>query len=70
MNFGIIILNQSIKTMQNCVTWILAAVLLILKLKDFYEDIANDVEKFDSSNYEVYKPLPTGKKKNDWINER
>ena len=63
MNFGIIILNQSIKTMQNCVTWILAAVLLILKLKDFYEDIANDVEKFDSSNYEVYKPLPTGKKK-------
>ena len=34
------------------------------KTNDFYKDIANDVEKrFDTSNYEVIKPIPTGKKK-------
>ena len=33
-----------------------------IKTEDFYEDIANDVEKrFDTSNYEVDRPLPTGK---------
>ena len=32
--------------------------------KDFYKDIADDVEKrFDTSNYEVNRPLPTGKNK-------
>ena len=36
-----------------------------IKTEDFYEDIANDVEKrFDTSNYEVNRPLPTGKNKN------
>ena len=35
MNFGMITLNQSIKTEQNYVTWILTALLFILKLKDF-----------------------------------
>ena len=35
-----------------------------VKTKDFYEDIAKDVEKrFDTSNYKVNKPLPTGKNK-------
>ena len=35
-----------------------------IKTEDFYKDIANDVEKrFDTSNYEVNKPLPTGKNK-------
>ena len=35
-----------------------------IKTEDFYEDIANDVEKrFDTSNYEVDRPLPTGKNK-------
>ena len=34
------------------------------KTKDFYEDIANDLEKrFDTSNYEVNRPLPKGKNK-------
>ena len=34
------------------------------KTEDFYEDIANDVEnRFDTSNYEVNRPLPTGKNK-------
>ena len=31
--FNMIILNQNIKTIQNYVTWILAALLFILKLK-------------------------------------
>ena len=35
-----------------------------IKTEDFYKDIANDVEKrFDMSNYEVDRPLPTGKNK-------
>ena len=34
------------------------------KTEDFYKDIAGDVEKrFDASNYEVDRPLPTGKNK-------
>ena len=36
-----------------------------IKINDFYKDIANDVEcKFDTSNYEVNRPLPMGKIKN------
>ena len=35
MNFGMIVLNQSIKTMQNYVTWIQKVLLFILKLKVF-----------------------------------
>ena len=39
--------------------------IMHIKTEDFYEDIANDVEKrFDTSNYEVNKPLPKGKNKN------
>ena len=41
--------------------------LFILKLKIFYKDIANDVEKwFDTSNYEEddKRSLPTGMNKN------
>ena len=39
--------------------------IINIKTEDFYEDIANDVEKrFDTSNYEVNRPLPTGKNKN------
>ena len=35
-----------------------------IKTNDFYKDIANDVEKrFDTSNYELNRPLPTGKNK-------
>ena len=38
----------------------------IMKIKTnyLYKDIANDVEnRFDTSNYEVNRPLPTGKNK-------
>ena len=38
--------------------------IMNIKTNDFYEDIASDVEnRFDTSNYEVNRPLPTGKKK-------
>ena len=34
-----------------------------IKTEDFYKDIADNVEKrFDTSNYEVNRPLPKGKK--------
>ena len=36
-----------------------------IKTNDFYEDIASDVEnRFDTSNYEVNRPLPMGRNKN------
>ena len=35
-----------------------------IKTNDFYKDISNDVDKrFDTSNYEINRPLPTGKNK-------
>ena len=38
--------------------------IINIKTEDFYEEIANDVEKgFDTSNYEVNRPLLTGKNK-------
>ena len=38
--------------------------IMNIKANDFYEDIANHVEnRFDTSNYEVNRPLPTGKNK-------
>ena len=55
-----------IKTMQNYATWIHGYMdfIINIKIEDFYEDIDNDVEKrFDTSNYEVNRPLPTGKNK-------
>ena len=39
MNFGMITLNQSTKTKQNYVTWILTALLFILKLKVFIKTL-------------------------------
>ena len=38
--------------------------IMNIKTEGFYKDIANDVEKrFDTSNYEVNRSLPTGKNK-------
>ena len=38
--------------------------IMHIKTESFYEDIADDVEKrFDTSNYEVDRPLPKGKNK-------
>ena len=41
-----------------------AGFIMHIKTEDFYKDIADDVEKrFDTSNYEVNRPLHTGKNK-------
>ena len=38
--------------------------IMNIKTNDFYKDIASDVEnRFDTSNYEVNRPLPMGKNK-------
>ena len=38
--------------------------IIQIKTEDFYEDIADDVEKrFDTSNYEIHHLLPIGKNK-------
>ena len=38
--------------------------IINIKTNDFYEDFASDVEnRFDISNYEIKRPLPTGKNK-------
>ena len=38
--------------------------IMHVKTENFYEDIANDVEKsYDTSNYTVERPLPIGKNK-------
>ena len=38
--------------------------VMSIKMNNFYKDIANDVDKrFDTSNYEENRPLPTGKNK-------
>ena len=38
--------------------------IMNIKTEHFYKDIANDVGKrFDTSNFEVNRPLPTGKNK-------
>ena len=38
--------------------------IMHIKTEDFCKDIANDLEKrFDTSNYEVNRPFPTGKNK-------
>ena len=49
--------------MQNYAIWT-GNFIIIITTEDFYEDIANDVEKrFDASNYEVNRSLPNGKNK-------
>ena len=38
--------------------------VMYIKTNDFYKDIASDIEnRFDTLNYEVNRPLPTGKNK-------
>ena len=42
--------------------------IMHIKTKDFYEDIADDVEKkYDTSNYTVERPLPMSKNKKNWF---
>ena len=60
--FGMITLNQNIKTEQNCVTRILTALLFILKLKIFIKTLLMTLKWFDTSNYskDDNRPLPIG----------
>ena len=38
--------------------------IMHIKTEDFHKDIADDIEKrFDTSNYECDRPLPTGRNK-------
>ena len=47
---------------QNCVIWT-DSFIVHVKTDDIYKSIAEDVEtRFDTSNYELDKPLPKGKK--------
>ena len=65
MNFGMITLNLNMVIKHDYVTWILIALLCILK-QDFYKDIAGDVDNwFDTSNYDKKdkRPPPIGKNK-------
>ena len=64
MNFGMIILSQSIKTMQNYVRCIQTALSLILKQKISMKILLIMLKKkFDTSNYEINRPLPKGNNK-------
>ena len=45
MTFGMIILNQCIRTMQNYATWIQAALLFIIKLKMFMKTLQMMLKK-------------------------
>ena len=42
-----------------------------VKRDDIYIDIAEDVEKrFDTSNYEISRPLPMRKNENNWVKRK
>ena len=67
MNFGKIILYQSMETRQNYAVQILKALLFALKPKIFFEDISSDVEKwFDTSHYNKKDKIPLPIRKNTW----
>ena len=57
------ILNQVQKNVKLCYMETDSCIIHI-KNEDFYKDIADDIKKkSDISNYEVDRPLPTGKTK-------
>ena len=65
MNFVMITLNKNMETAKLCYTDTDSFIIHIIT-EDFYEDIANDVERwFDTSNYNKInkRPLPIGKNK-------
>ena len=68
MSFGMIMKNQ--------ISWKCEIVLYgyrhCIHKNRYYKDVAEDVgTKFDTSSYELDRPLPkTKKKKSNWINKR
>ena len=71
MSFCMTALNQDVETKQICVI-LIQTVHWLNKKEDIYKDITKDIEtRFDTSNYELHKPLDKEKPlKNNWINER
>ena len=71
MSFGMITWKQNIEKMQNYVMDT-DRFTAYIKTEDIYSDIAKDFEtRFDTSNYELNRPLPKGKKwKSNWFDER
>ena len=56
--FGMTVLNQRIKLMQDHATWIQIALLFILKLKMFGKILQMMLKKtFETSNYEADRPM-------------
>ena len=42
-----------------------------VKTNEIYKDITEDVEKrFRTSNFEIDRPLPKGKKQSNWTNKK
>ena len=66
MNFDMITLNQSTKTKQNYVTWILTALLFILKLKIFMKTLLVMLEDgLIHLTMKDERPLPISKSKKE-----
>ena len=64
MSFGMIMRNQNKKKNQNYVYMDTDSFIVYIEAEDIYTDIAKDVEaRFDTSNYELNRPLPKGKNK-------
>ena len=50
--------------MKLCVIWIPGSFIVYIKPDDIYKDIAEDAKtRFDTSNYELNRPLPKEKNK-------
>ena len=63
MNFGMVTLNQCLIKMELCDIG-RDSFIIHVKTDDTYKEIAKDVEKwFDTSNYEIDRPLPKKIKK-------
>ena len=65
MSFQMIMSSQNMEKKLDTDSFI-----VYIKKDDIYKDIPEDVEtKFDTSNYELHRPISKGGESN-WINER
>ena len=48
------------------------SIIIYIEIEDIYSEIIKDIKKrFDTSSYDLHRPLPKRKKKKcNWINER
>ena len=62
MNFSLIIKHQNMVKIVKLCYMNTGSFIVHVKTDDIYKDIAQYVEKrFDTSNYEIDRPLPKGK---------